>query len=503
MRVDVIESHQALLDLKANWDTVYSGDPEGHFFLSWTWLTHWLEGDRSQWYVLAAQPEKASGYVAFFPLRLRTKFRRSGGGGFYNVIGLAGRGLSDYTGIIALPEYEAEAIAAFSRYLRRSNWATLSLEFFRASPNRVERLLRCLPPKSFRRTEVPAVNKGDNINNCICPYVSLPNDWDTYLAGLGANTRQKMRRFLRKVDEGDEFRITVANAETIERDLDILMKFWGIKWAPRKGDRLPGLVKTNRSMFRACFDSGALFLPVLWQGDTPLGALATFIDQRKKALLFFMAGRDEAARSPVAPGLTLHAYSLRHAIENGFETYDFLRGNEEYKYMFGVREFVLRNLVITTPNRQNLGGKLDRRCILQVLKNAMHLHKINKLADAERGYRQVLEVTPKSPAALYGYGQLLAKKGDHRGAARLFRRLVAVKPDARNAWLRLAFSLEVEKRFADAAEVYRNLIRQRPSDAEAYAQLSRTLLALGKEGEAGSALKTAAGLQRAHEARIH
>lgn len=91
-----------------------------------------------------------------------------GGGGFYNVIGLAGRGLSDYTGIIALPEYEAEAIAAFSRYLRRSNWATLSLEFFRASPNRVERLLRCLPPKSFRRTEIPAVNKGDNINNCIC-----------------------------------------------------------------------------------------------------------------------------------------------------------------------------------------------------------------------------------------------------------------------------------------------------------------------------------------------
>lgn len=502
MRVDIIDSHQALLDLKANWDAVYCGDSEGHFFLSWTWLSHWLEGDRSQWFILGAAPDGASDYVAFLPLRLRTKLHR-GGRGFYNVLGFAGRGLADYAGLIALPVYEAEAIAAFSRHLRRSNWAVLSLECLRASPARFERLLRCMPAKSFRRVEVPAINKRDNVNNSVCPFVSLPNDWDTYLAGLGSNTRQKMRRFLRKVDDGDEFRITVANAETIDRDLDILMKFWSIKWTPRKGDRVPGLVRINRTMFKACFESGTLFLPVLWQGANPLGALATFIDKQKKALLFYMAGRDEEARSPVAPGLVLHAYSLRHAIQNGFVTYDFLRGNEEYKYMFGVQEFVLRNLVVTAPNHRNLGDVLDRRSVLQVLKNTMQLHKAGKLVDAERGYRQVLDVTPKSPAALYGYGQLLATKGDHRGAARVFRKLVAVKPDARNAWLRLGFSLETEKRYADAAKAYRQLIKQHPSDAEAYAQLSRALLALGKTGEAGSAMETAAGLQRSQEAYVH
>jgi CelD/BcsL family acetyltransferase involved in cellulose biosynthesis len=501
MRIDIIDTHQALLDLKENWDAVYESDPEGQFFLSWTWISNWLDGDRSQWFILAAAPEGSSEYVAFFPLRLRTKMRKRGG--FYNEITLAGRGLSDYSGIITHPDHEADAVAALSRYLRRSNWAALTLEFYRSSRGRLERLLRSFPVKEFRRNEIPAVNKRDNVNNLICPYIALPDTWDDYLGRLGSNTRQKMRRFLRKVDDGDEYRITVANADTVERDLDILMNFWSTKWTPRKGDRMPGLVRVNRSMFKACFDAGALFLPVMWQGDKPLGALSTLIDHQKKTFLFFLAGRDETVRTPVPSGVALHAYSLRHAVTNGIKTYDFLRGNEEYKYMFGVEEIQLHNLVVTTPGHENLGGKLDPRCILRVLSQTVRFHKADKLGHAELGYRQVLRVSPKSPAALYGYGQLLMRKGDPRGAARMFRKLVDVKPNERKAWLRLAAALEADKRYADAAKAYRQLIHLAPADAEVYAKLAQTLLALGKTHEAGSALQTASSLQHGQDAFVH
>lgn len=502
MRIDVIDTHQALLDIRDNWDAVYASDPEAQFFLSWTWISHWLDGDRSQWFILAAAPDGFTDYVAFFPLRLRTKMRK-GGGGFYNEITLAGRGLSDYSGLIARPECEAEAVSAFSRFLRRANWTALTLEFFRSSSSRLQRLLRSLPANNFRRIEVPAVNKPDNVNNLVCPYISLPDSWDTYLTGLGSNTRQKMRRFLRKVDDGQEYRITIANADTIERDLDILLNFWRIKWAQRKGDRMRGLVRANQSMLRACFECGALFLPVMWQGDKPLGALATLVDHQKKAFLFFMAGRDETVRTPVPSGVALHAFSLRHAIENGIVIYDFLRGNEEYKYMFGVQEVLLHNLVITTPGHQNLGGRLDPRCVLRVLHKTMQLHKANKLVDAERGYRQVLDVTPRSPAALYGCGQLLMRKGDYRGATQMFRKLVVVKPEAHNAWLRLGLSFEAQGRFADAAKTYRQLLQLKPSDAEAYTRLAQVLLALGKTGEAGSAFRTASSLQNGPSALVH
>lgn len=492
MRVDIVDTHQALLDLKENWDAVYTSDPEGQFFLSWTWISNWLDGDRSQWFILAAAPDGSSEYVAFFPLRLRTKMRRRGG--FYNELTLAGRGLSDYSGIIAHPDHEGEAVAAFGRYLRRANWATLTLEYYRSSPVRLERLLRFLPTKQFRRKKVPSINK-DNIDNLICPYINLPDTWDDYLATLGSNTRQKMRRFLRKVDDGEEYRVTVTNEETFERDIEILLNLWATKWSARKGNRIPGLLRANRGMFRSCFETGTLFLPVMWQGDTPLGALAILADQQKKAFLFFMAGRNETVRTPVPSGVALHAYSLRHAIENGIKTYDFLRGNEEYKYMFGVEEVRIHNLVITTPGHQNLGGKLDPRCLSKVLSKTVALHKASKLAEAEVGYRQVLNAAPRSSAALYGYGQLLLRKGDHRAATRIFRRLVLVKPDERRAWLRLGISLESGNRFADAAKAYRQLIELKPSDAEAYAKLGKALLALGKTGEAHSALQTASSLQ--------
>lgn len=502
MRIDIIDTHQELLDIRENWEAVYASDPEAQFFLSWTWISNWLDGDRSQWFVLAAAPDNSSDYVAFFPLRLRTKMRKRGVG-FYNEITLAGRGLSDYSGLITRPECEGQAVPAFSRFLRRSNWAALTLEFFRSSPARLERLLRSLPAKNFRRIEVPAFNKRDNVNNLVCPYISLPDSWDVYLSGLGSNTRQKMRRFLRKVDEGTEYRITVASAETFDRDLDILLNFWRIKWTQRKGDRLPGLVRANRGMFQACFDEGALFLPVMWQGDRPLGALATLVDHQKKAFLFSMAGRDETVRTPVPSGVALHAYSLRHAIENGIATYDFLRGNEEYKYMFGVDELVLQNLVITAPGNWNIGGKLDPRCVRRVLQMAMRLHKANNLFDAERGYRQVLDVTPRSPAALYGCGQLLMRKRDYRGAQQMFRKLVSIKPDADNAWLRLGLAFEAERRFADAAKTYRRFLQLKPSNAEAYSRLAQVLFALGKTGEANSAFQAASTLQREPSALVH
>src|SRR5262249_16044458 len=156
-----------------------------------------------------------------------------------------------------------------------------------------------------------------------------------------ANTRQKIRRLLKQFEASHEYRITVATSETIERDLDTLLRFWEIKWTPRKGDLVPALIRTNRPMLTRSFKADLLYLPTLWKADQALAALATLIDRRKRSFLFYMTGRDEAFDGP-PPGVILHAYSIRYAIENGFTEYDFLRGNEPYKYSFGVQERRIR-----------------------------------------------------------------------------------------------------------------------------------------------------------------
>lgn len=415
MHVDIIDDIEGFKRVRENWNAVYEADPEAQFFLSWTWLAQWFADAERNWFVLAARPDAdASAYVAFLPLRLRTKLRK--GLGFYNEINMAGNYTADYTGLICEPRSDCQAIPALARRLKTLNWARMRLENIRASDARVRLLLAHFPDRTFDTEKIRRINESDNIDNCICPHVNLPGDWDGYLGGLSANTRQKIRRFLRTVENDAAFRITHAQADTVERDLKILFGFWTSRWGARKGDRMDVILNSSFSMLLRCFESGSLFLPVLWRGETPLGALASLVDPQKGSLLFYIGGRDESFDSP-PPGTVLHAYSIRHAITNGFKTYDFLRGNEAYKYSFGARERRISCFVVTTKTTRNLGEKLDRRSVPVVLRHATKLHEAGEVEDAERGYRQVLEVEPRDPIALHGLGQLLAARCNKHTAA--------------------------------------------------------------------------------------
>ena len=70
---------------------------------------------------------------------------------------------------------------------------------------------------------------------------------------------------------------------------------------------------------------------------------------------------------------------------------------------------------------------------------------------------------------------------------RHLRKVVAIKPETRNAWLRLGLSFEAQRRFVDAAKAYRELLKQWPADSEAYTLLGRALRSFSKEEEARSA----------------
>lgn len=494
MHVDVVENLERFNELRANWDSVYDADPEAHFFLSWTFMAGWLARLHGPWFILAAKPSPAaSTYVAFFPLRLRTR-EHSKGSGFYNDINMAGNFGADYTGFICRPEAEEQAIPGLGRYMRQMNWTNLHLEGLRASPHRLELFLAQFSAGKFDTNFFQRINSADQVNNCICPYAELPGDWDRYLDGLSSNTRQKIRRFLRQVDGSKEFRITCADKGTAERDIKTLLQFWATKWGPRKRERTERIVRTSYATLMRAFESGSLYLPVFWKDDRPLGALASFLDFNKKALLFYMAGRDDTWNTPPA-GLVLHGHSIRFAIENGFRTYDFLRGNEAYKYSFAAKEGHINCARISTKNRRNLGDRLDRRSAQGVLKRAVELHKAGKFPQAERAYRQVLEIAPREPTALYCLGQLLAKQRRFSLAKNTFRKLVDVKPDAFKAWLGLGTTLHAAGRFSDAERAYREVIKLRPDIVQAHRNLGLVLLKLGRPAEAADIFQTALELK--------
>lgn len=313
MHIEIIDDLQQFSRVKDNWASVYEADPEAQIFLSWTWLSKWLTRLDNQWFILAARPHPGSlHYVAFFPLQVRCVAGKDGR--LYNEITMAGNKIADYTGLICMPEFEDQAIPAFAAFIKSLHWAELNLEFVRASDRRLALLLPHFPDADFEAVQVDEVNRIDNINNCICPYISLPDDWDEYLNNnVSSNSRQKIRRFLRKVEESDEFRITIADRDTVKDDLEILLQQWEIKWKPRKGELVNGIKNIVRIMLMHCFDNDLLFLPVLWRGDRPLGGFGHSDRHHKKIVVFcHRVARRNGQQSPTRPRASRVQHSVCH-----------------------------------------------------------------------------------------------------------------------------------------------------------------------------------------------
>jgi CelD/BcsL family acetyltransferase involved in cellulose biosynthesis len=492
MRVDIIESTVALAELRADWDRVYDADPEAHFFLSWSWLSKWLPALGSPWLVLAARPEgERSAPVAFLPLWLQTKEQNAGG--FRNNLIMGGNFISDYTGILCLPEHQDQAIPALARQIKKMHWTDLRFEDLNMSRRRTDLFVSEFAKSDFNFVKLDRVQDGIDLS--ICPIAHLPGDWDAYLnERLSANMRQKLRRLLRQIDGSGEFRITHADGKTIDRDLDTLLRFWKVRWGAQKAKNLDGILKNLRLMTRHAFDMGSLFLPTLWHGERPICALATLIDARRKAFLFYIAGRDQTFEGPQS-GLVLHAHSIRHAIRTGFATYDFLRGNEHYKYSFGVEERRIESVVLTTKSGKNLGDRLDGRSLRYVLRTSMEHHRAGRQKEAECGYRQVVEVEPYNADALYGLGQITQKRGEHAAAVKLFRTLLGAAPDTPKAWFRLGRSLQALSELSAAAMAYCEGIERQPAIAGAYSDLGKILLELVLVDDAIAAFDAARAVQ--------
>lgn len=474
MHLDVIHGLKALAALERNWRALYAADPDAQFFVSFDWLRAWFEyceSPRVRWFVLAAKPAaEATDYVALFPLQLRTEMKEDGT--FYNEIRMGGAEFADYCGLICDPRHEAEAIAAFADYLKRAHWTQLHLKNVYASARRLRLFRKPFVQSRFVVSDVERYLKHQRLDCSIYPYVALPGDFETYLnETVSANTRQKAKRFLKRLDQGKDISITHADAKTVARDIDILMGFWKSKWGAEKGEKLSGILQTNKVMLSSMHRAGLLFLPVLWQGEKPLGALGILIDREKKALRFLIAGRDETVTSP-PPGFILHIYAIRWAIENGFCEYDFLQGNEPYKYMFGSKERRVAYVLIETRNKKNLGDKLDPRCLDYVVERAGELHKKGKLNEAECAYRQVLDTDPRHAHALYLLGQLMASRAKHAEAERCFAAFVAVRPKLHKGWLRLGKAREAQGNTEGARESYRKALDLDPGNRDLVRRLA-------------------------------
>jgi len=177
------------------------------------------------------------------------------------------------------------------------------------------------------------------------PAIALPEDWDTYLMGIDKKQRHEIRRKIRRVEGSEEDQVSwhiIGSDDDLDKaiiDFTSLME--------NNTDKANFLRDEMRlqmdSIMRWAADEGILQLAFLTiNGKNAAGYISFDYDDR----IWVYNSGFSPGYGYYSPGWVLLAYLIQHAIESRKTYFDFMRGDEKYKYKFGAEDsFVMRAVI--------------------------------------------------------------------------------------------------------------------------------------------------------------
>jgi len=173
------------------------------------------------------------------------------------------------------------------------------------------------------------------------PYIPLPGDWDTYLAGIDKKQRHEIRRKMRRAEEHSlpvKWYI-VSDPDSLEREMDDFLYL--MAQDPEKERFLTETMRRQmHQAAQAAFKAGWLQLAFLDVNGEKAAGYLNF--DYHSHIWVYNSGLDFKFRE-LSPGWVLLGYLLQWANENQRAAFDFMRGDEDYKYRFGaIDRFIYR-----------------------------------------------------------------------------------------------------------------------------------------------------------------
>ncbi len=322
--VQRIEDPAAFQALREEWDELLAASLADSFFLTWEWLYAWwthLAGDRRLFLLVARQGGRL---VAIAPLSLRAR-RVAGVLPLRSVEFLgADRLSSDYLDVIVRRGWEADAIPALAQYLADARLA-LELASVRRAGCAAAALSRALTQRRWRMLETPTA---------VCPFIDLSgHTWESYLGTLESKPRNDFLRLLKNLTKKFSVRLEPASSEPQRREFMVhLVRLHNLRWQNLGGSdalHTADLVAFHDEVSRVTLERGWLRLFVLWLDGQPVASLYGF---RYGRTFYFVQTGFDPAYGRHAVGLITVGLTIKSAIAEGAEEYDFLRGDEAYKF---------------------------------------------------------------------------------------------------------------------------------------------------------------------------
>lgn len=318
-------------ELAPEWDALYVRDPNAHIFLSSAFLKPIFERS-SNMAILTCRSDNE--LVGALPVSIETIWD-TGQNCYRTDFKMAGSKFwADYCGFLIHPDVQAKTLDTIAEFLKGQSWARLRLKNLRLDPALRETFFTHFPKSDFGRRDVKKTINSGQTNNLLSSVLSLPNTFDGYTDALSKNTRQKLRRFLRKLDAGA---FSIRQGE--KKDLAEFTRQWARQWEQKP--RAEELANRYSDIVGTGLTTNILDMWVLEEvpDGSILGTICNYRDPVKKQISFFVSSRSLETNVPV--GMMLHGYAIRKAIDEGYLKYDFLRGDETYKADLGAKLEVL------------------------------------------------------------------------------------------------------------------------------------------------------------------
>ncbi len=333
MKTELHNTASVFDDLSGEWNQLLSPERTTDFFMTLEWQRIWWKhlgrGDLS---VVAVRDDSGT-LLGVAPWFIETL------DGQRSVQTIGCRDVSDYLTLLLRPGRENEAVEKILDFMLSSDaplWDRLNL------CNVPEESLTCtlLPAAAQRRGLSVEVVLED-----VCPVIPLPESYEAYLEGLDKKQRHELRRKRRRAEEyGADFYV-VGPDRDLDDEIGAFLDLMAMSTTSKAAFLdAPGHRDFFREVGQVLMRAGWLRLIFLTVEGQRAATMWQFAYHRR--MLLYNSGLNPHIFSALSPGIVLLTYSIEDAIGHGCRIYDFLQGDEEYKYRMGAISTAVHNVII-------------------------------------------------------------------------------------------------------------------------------------------------------------
>lgn len=334
MKLEVYRQPNLFELLKDEWNNLVVRSSANRIFSTWEWQATWWEvyhpGDL---WVLVCRADDNSllGIAPWFIGTTETGDR------FVATIGC--KEVTDYLDVIIDRDFEEPVIRLFAEYLAQNTQMFDRIEFCNVSEDSIS--CRLMPAVLEACGFSVRVEKED-----VCPIIRLPDSWADYLNMLDKKQRHELRRKLRRTHSGSpqiDWYI-VGPEHNPDEEMDHFLTLMAAS-DPNKARFLQDPQNTAffRKLVTVLLPLGWLQLIFLTVNGHRAAAYLNFDYNRHISV--YNSGLKPDEFGHLSPGIVLLAFNIQHAIQTQHEIFDFLQGDETYKYHMGAQDILIYNII--------------------------------------------------------------------------------------------------------------------------------------------------------------